>query len=168
MNSLEKAIEIAESVHTNQTDKKGYPYMAHIIDVVSRVSDFGKSYEIVAMLHDAVEDAEPKSFRKSIRNQIKEHFSTEISEAILAITKNKDEDYFSDYLPRVKNNRLALKVKIADSSHNLSKVYLLDEDTLRLRFRKKYVKVLNYLGVNGDDCEKPIIFDGQKWISKGQ
>jgi hypothetical protein len=35
---------------------------------------------------------------------------------------------FADYLPRVKNNKIAKEVKIADSSHNLSKAYLLDDE----------------------------------------
>ena len=32
--------------------------------------------------------------------------------------------------------------------------------------RKKYIKVLNFLGVNGVDHEKPIVFLNGKWIKK--
>ena len=63
--SLEIAREIAEKVHLEpnekypegQTDKKNFPYIAHIKDVACRVSEFGESYEIVGLLHDAIEDA---------------------------------------------------------------------------------------------------------------
>ena len=55
----EKAKEIALRVHKNQVDKKNYPYMAHVLDIASRVSHLGETHEIVGLLHDAIEDAEP-------------------------------------------------------------------------------------------------------------
>ena len=65
-NLIDKAKEIASKVHGDQVDKKNYPYMAHIMDVASRVSHLGESYEIVGLLHDAIEDAEPESFKIEI------------------------------------------------------------------------------------------------------
>ena len=56
---IETAKEIAQSVHGDQKDKKNYPYMSHIFDVAKRVSHLGEKYEVVALLHDAIEDAEP-------------------------------------------------------------------------------------------------------------
>jgi len=52
-----KAKEIAKKVHGTLEDKKYYPYMAHILDVASRVSHLGENYEITGLLHDAIEDA---------------------------------------------------------------------------------------------------------------
>jgi (p)ppGpp synthase/HD superfamily hydrolase len=170
-NLLFEAKEIAKKVHGNQTDKKQYPYMAHILDVASRVSHLGESYEITGLLHDAIEDASKhpngEDFKKEITNQIEKSFGNDVIEAIHAMTKLSSDDYFNDYLPRVKRNEIAKQVKIADSSHNLSKAHLLiNEPVLQDRLRKKYIKVLNELGEDGLSCEKPIIYQDEEWVEK--
>ena len=168
---LVNAKNIAERVHGTLKDKKNYPYMAHVLDVAQRVQEFGDDYIIVALLHDAIEDAKKhedgEKFQEIILSEIKDAFSLEVVEAVMAMTKFSSEDYFEDYLPKVKKNKIARKVKIADSSHNLSKAHLLDgEPELQDKLRKKYIRVLNELGVNGSNCEKPIIFKHGKWQEK--
>ena len=165
---INKARRIADKVHRSQTDKKGHPYTAHINDVAKRVQELGNEYIIVALLHDAIEDAvdheDGERFQEEIINEIKETFNHEVVEAINVMTKSSDDDYFADYLPRVKNNKIAKEVKIADSSHNLSKAHLLDDEPeLQEKLRKKYIRVLNELGVDGTSCEKPIIYRDGKW-----
>ena len=165
------AKQTAEKVHGSQTDKKNFPYMAHVNDVAKRVQQLGDDYFVVGLLHDAIEDAvkheEGKKFQEEIKNLIKTTFNQEVVAAINAMTKLPEDDYFEDYLPRVKKNNIAKEVKIADSSHNLSKAHLLDnEPELQAKLRKKYIKVLNELGVNGPSCEKPIIFKDGEWVEK--
>ena len=165
---ISKARKIAEMVHGTQTDKLDYPYLAHVNDVAKRVQSLGDEYIIVALLHDAIEDAvdheDGEKFQEEIINEISETFSHEIIEAINVMTKSSNDDYFADYLPRVKNNRIAKEVKIADSSHNLSKAHLLDDEPkLQEKLRNKYIRVLNELGVDGKSCEKPIIFENGRW-----
>ena len=141
--------------------------MAHIFDVALRVAHLGESYEVVGLLHDAIEDAEPEDFKKEITELIETSFSTEIVLAIKAMSKRQGEDYFEDYLPRLKANKIATQVKIADSSHNLSKAHLLDEIPQE-KFRRKYIKVLNELGEDGMSCEIPLVYSEpkEKWILK--
>ena len=165
---VNKARRIADKVHSSQTDKKGYPYVAHINDVARRVQEFGDEYIIVALLHDAIEDAvdhkDGEKFQGEIINEIKETYNHEVVQAINVMTKSFDDDYFKDYLPRVKSNKIAKEVKIADSSHNLSKAHLLDDEPeIQDKLRQKYIRVLNELGVDGISCEKPIIFKDGKW-----
>tara|TARA_B100000287_G_C20246869_1_gene628450 strand:+ start:58 stop:576 length:519 start_codon:yes stop_codon:yes gene_type:complete len=165
------AKETAEKVHGSQTDKKNFPYMAHVNDVAKRVQQLGDDYFVVGLLHDAIEDSvkheEGQRFQEEIKNLIKTTFNQEVVAAINAMTKLPEDDYFEDYLPRVKKNIIAKEVKIADSSHNLSKAHLLDnEPELQAKLRKKYIKVLNELGVNGPSCEKPIIFKDGEWVEK--
>jgi (p)ppGpp synthase/HD superfamily hydrolase len=166
---IERAKEIAQSVHGPLKDKKHYPYMSHIIDVAKRVSHLGEKYEVVAWLHDAIEDAEPVDFKKKVTAQIEVGFDEEIVLAVKAMSKNPGEDYFADYLPRLKLNSIATQVKIADASHNLSKAHLLnqiDEIPLQEELRSKYIKVLDELGVDGKSCEKPLEHKDGKWLIK--
>ena len=168
---IDIAKETAEKVHGSQTDKKNFPYMAHVNDVAKRVQQLGDDYFVVGLLHDAIEDSvkheEGQRFQEEIKNLIKITFNQEVVAAINAMTKLPEDDYFEDYLPRVKKNIIAKEVKIADSSHNLSKAHLLDnEPELQAKLRKKYIKVLNELGVNGPSCEKPIIFKDGEWVEK--
>ena len=172
MNSkVDIAKETAEKVHGSQTDKKNFPYMAHVNDVAKRVQQLGDDYFVVGLLHDAIEDAvkhnEGPRFQEEIKNLIKTSFNQEVVNAINAMTKLPEDDYFEDYLPRVKKNNIAKKVKIADSSHNLSKAHLLDnEPELQEKLRNKYIKVLNELGADGPSCEKPIIFKDGEWVEE--
>ena len=172
MNSkVDIAKETAEKVHSSQTDKKNFPYMAHVNDVAKRVQQFGDDYFVVGLLHDAIEDAvkhnDGQRFQEEIKNLIKTTFNQEVVDAINAMTKLPEDDYFEDYLPRVKKNNIAKEVKIADSSHNLSKAHLLDnEPELQEKLRNKYIKVLNELGVDGPSCEKPIIFKDGEWVEE--
>ena len=172
MNSkIDIARETAEKVHGSQTDKKNFPYMAHVNDVAKRVQQLGDDYFVVGLLHDAIEDAvkhnDGQRFQEEIKKLINTTINQEIVDAINAMTKLPEDDYFEDYLPRVKRNNIAKEVKIADSSHNLSKAHLLDnEPELQEKLRNKYIKVLNQLGADGPSCEKPIIFKDGEWIEK--
>lgn len=137
--------------------------MAHVLDVASRVSHLGENYEIVGLLHDAIEDAEPENFKRETVTTIKKEFSEEILVAIVAMSKKEGENYFQDYLPRLKRNKIAVEVKIADSSHNLSKAHLIEDMQLQQKLRSKYIKVLNELGVDGKALEKPLVYKDEKW-----
>ena len=105
---IHKAIKIAEKVHSNKKDKLEKPYMAHVIDVSKRVSNLGENHEIVALLHDALEDAPPEIYDE-VESEIKE-FGSEIFKAVIAMTRKKQDDYFDVYLPRVKANKIATEV----------------------------------------------------------
>ena len=174
MDKIEIAKSIAMKVHGDQVDKKDFPYLAHIYDVAERVKKYGESYYIVGFLHDAIEDAcdISEEFQQDVIMEIKENFDKEIYDAIIAMTKLKPplretkEDLLTEYLPRLKQNPIALKVKIADSSHNLSKAYLIEDVILQDKLRQKYVKTLDFLGVDGSKQEKQITFKNNKWTER--
>ena len=139
--------------------------MAHIRDVAARVAHLGESYEIVELLHDVIEDAGSKESQEAVIADIKSSFSSEIFQSIAAMTKKPDEDYFEEYLTRVKDNKIALRVKIADASHNLSKAHLIGNSQLQNKLREKYIRVLDELGEDSSLCEKPIIFKNGSWVA---
>lgn len=68
---------------------------------------------IVAVLHDVIEDAD------YTLADIEDRFDREISDAVDALTKRGGEDYLEDFIPRVKANAIARRVKIADIEDNM-------------------------------------------------
>ena len=110
MSSLNKAIEIAYIAHEGQVDKGGSPYISHPIRVMNSVES--PEAKIVGVLHDAIEDSD-----LTFSDLQKQGFSEEIIEAIDALTKRSQEKY-PDYLQRVKNNSIAVQVKLADLKDN--------------------------------------------------
>ena len=111
MNLLEKAITIAIEAHKNQIDKTGMPYIGHIM----RVMEAGKTNDekILGVLHDLVEDTE-WTFE-----QLEQEFPKHIIDALRCLTKISDNEPYHDFIERVKNNPLAIKVKINDLSDNM-------------------------------------------------
>lgn len=134
---LQKAIQIASKAHATQTDKAGQPYLLHLFAVM----DKGRSMEekIVGILHDLVEDTS-----WTLEQVQKEGFSETVLQALDAITQRERESY-ADYMKRVKQNKLALKVKINDLENNMD-VRRLQEINERDRHRlNKYLKVYREL-----------------------
>lgn len=99
-----------------------------VLNTVKDGMEFGHAWEVaknfqdlpgvfvVAMLHDIVEDG-----YKTV-DELKQIFDlTEIQvEALVAITRNKDENYLF-YIRRCSLNQMAKKIKLADIEHNLSR-----------------------------------------------
>lgn len=107
----QQALIFMAKAHAGQKRRNGNAYIIHPIRVSQEVhSDTEK---VVALLHDTVEDT------KATLSEIKDIFGLEIARAVDAITRRKEEDYM-DYIKRLKMNPLAVTVKIADISDNLS------------------------------------------------
>lgn len=106
-----KALEIAKKAHSGQFDKGGRPYIEHPMYVSSQFQD--ETLRTVALLHDVVEDSD-----YSFQDLEKEGFDKMIIDAVVAITKLEKETY-SNYIIRLKNNKLARQVKIVDLKHNM-------------------------------------------------
>ena len=109
---FDRALFVAVQAHSGQKDKAGNPYILHPI----AVSNFLDTEEekAVALLHDVLED-NPNWDAKDI----KINFGNTITEAVILLTHKKGTKYL-DYLAALKNNPLALKVKLADIKHNSS------------------------------------------------
>lgn len=136
-----KAYKTVVEFHRGQTDLAGVTYTEHLKTVannVSRVTDDDATIA-VAWLHDILEDT--KMTEKDLSNI----FSSEIVEAVKAITKLDNEDY-DNYIKRVKTNRIATIVKIEDLKHNsdLSRLGR-SHKSGDIRRLNKYSKALEYL-----------------------
>jgi len=137
MANLENAITLALKAHSGQTDKAGQAYILHPLRLMLKFQD--KEEQIVAILHDVVEDS------AMTLNTLKENgFSDNIISAIECLTKRDNEDYLH-FVNRVKKNQLARKVKIEDIKDNMDLKRLnsiTDKDLERIT---KYHKALNIL-----------------------
>lgn len=133
----EKALQIAIKVHGGQVDKGGNDYINHPI----RVSENCCSDEekIVALLHDTIEDGDITADYLLMQG-----FPHDIVDAVLSVSRNKDEDYF-DFIQRCKANPIGRRVKICDLEDNMDITRLnelTEKDVERL---KKYHKAYNML-----------------------
>jgi (p)ppGpp synthase/HD superfamily hydrolase len=134
---LQTAIAIAAKAHEGQIDKAGKPYLAHPLFVMENVNSIEE--KIVAVLHDAVEDSE-----LTLEQLTSEGFPEVIVKAIAAITKIEGEAYAA-YLERVIANPIALRVKIADVTHNLDLRRIANPTEADFQRIAKYKKVLSQL-----------------------
>ena len=128
---LEKAIILSTIFHEAQLDKIDAPYILHPIRVMMNCKTIEEM--IVGVLHDTIEDTE-----LTIEYLQNENFPEHILKAIDTITRRDNENYF-DYIERVKQNKLARKVKILDLEDNLNESRLSkikDNDSLKERYIK--------------------------------
>lgn len=109
---LNKAIDIAMKAHADQKDKYGAPYIGHI----TRVMNMGKTMDekIVGVLHDIVEDTD-WTFEKLE----KQGFEVRHIEAIKCLTKTGEHEDYDKFIERIKQNPLAIKVKLNDLTDNM-------------------------------------------------
>jgi (p)ppGpp synthase/HD superfamily hydrolase len=137
MSLLHKAIKLAVDAHFLQNDKSGDPYILHPLAVMNNCC--GEEEMVIAILHDVLEDT-----FVTTDELFDIGLTAEMVEAIVALTRNKDEPYEA-YLGRVKKNDLALRVKLQDLAHNMSRnKYLADRKEAK-RLLEKYYKAWEYL-----------------------
>lgn len=113
MSELDSAILVAVKAHNCQKDKGGQPYILHALRVMMKVE--GLEAKAVAVMHDAVEDSDnPTAKMKEVREV---GFSETIMEALDLLT-HKPEISYTDYIIRIKPNKIATEVKLADLEDN--------------------------------------------------
>lgn len=145
-----KAEELANEVHLKQ-EYGNQPYSEHLEDVSSKtvwlleenavsllVNDSAIGFKAlqVAWLHDAIEDTDLTE--EALRER---GFAEDVIEAILLVTKEEGYNY-EEYIERIKNNFLALVVKLADTIVNLS-FSLVNHDERRIAKYLKQYDLLN-------------------------
>ncbi|MFI2856901.1 GTP pyrophosphokinase [Paenibacillus sp. JSM ZJ436] len=137
MNQLENAIVLATSTHYGQVDKGGLPYILHPLRVMMQMDT--EDERIVAVLHDVIEDS-----NVTIKYLAKIGLSSEVCEAIEALTRRENESYMQ-FIERCKQNPLARKVKTQDIYDNLSLSRIVEPTKEDYDRQKKYNKALRLL-----------------------
>ncbi len=134
---IKQALRLAFDAHVNQVDKTGLPYIYHPLHLAHSLKE---EYEIVtALLHDVVEDTD-YTF-DDLKNM---GYPQEVIEALTYLTHEPGVTY-QDYVKNIKNNPIAIKVKLADLKHN-SDLNRLDTITQKdLERQKKYLDAIKLL-----------------------
>jgi len=103
-------MSLAAGWHNEQMDKGGFPYVGHLMGVWNRVRLESETVQVVALLHDILEDTNCPEAEIAA-------FGEKILYAVQALTHHKWERY-EDYIARVKKNEIARIVKLADLADN--------------------------------------------------
>lgn len=112
MPTLETALKLAAAAHEGQLDKQGAPYITHPLRVMARVEPHGLDAQIVALLHDVLEDSETTADDLRAAG-----FADPVVDAVTRLTHRPGEPY-ADYVVRCAGSPLARAVKLADLEDN--------------------------------------------------
>lgn len=112
-NLLEAAIVLATDAHRGQVDKAGANYILHPISVMAICGSYDVEINCIALLHDVLEDS-----GYTVDDLYRAGMTTRIVDGVGALTKLKGER-LEDYYNRVAANPDAIKVKLADLTHNM-------------------------------------------------
>lgn len=104
-----RAMNLAYNAHHGQFDKGGVPYIFHPIHLAESMDD--EISTCVALLHDTVEDT------AVTLDDLSREFPAEVVSAVRLLTHREGVDYF-DYVRAIKQNPIAVRVKLADLAHN--------------------------------------------------
>lgn len=144
MINFEEAVEIASRYHKGQKDLDGNPVILHPLSVALMGNN--EAERIAGVLHDIVEDT-----NCSFTDLAKLGVDKNMINTLDLLTHTEDESY-GEYLSRIitSGNIVALKVKINDLRHNISRN---NEDTeqkkrIKAKHQKALKKIENYLTAN--------------------
>ena len=129
---LDKAISIAVDSHSGQVNDKSEPYVLHQLRMMFMAVTIEE--KIIAVLHDFIEKTTiDLEYLRSVG------FSDRIVLAIDALSRRPEESY-DKYIDRVRENKLATKVKIIDLNDNISSLYLGESQNIESDKFLKYHK----------------------------
>ena len=131
------ALRLCFEAHKNQKDKSGMPCVFHPFHLAEQMKD--EDTTIAALLHDVVEDTD-----YTISDLKEIGFPANVLEALELLTHNDDTPYM-EYVAKIKDNPIAMSVKLADLEHNsdLSRLNTVDEKALKRK--EKYSQAIRLL-----------------------
>lgn len=133
---------IADRAHHGQVDKVGGEYIVHPRSVATRVMPQSAEYIATALLHEVIEDS-----YITASDLLAEGIPGTVVDAVTLLTRTEHVAP-QEYYARIRTNRMALAVKLADLADNTDPVRLnrLPDDT-QARLRTKYRTAYRCLGV---------------------
>ncbi|MCR4672356.1 MAG: HD domain-containing protein [Lachnospiraceae bacterium] len=134
---------IASMAHRGQLDKGGVPYIEHPRAVAAMVET--EEEKTVAMLHDVLEDT------YLTEEDLRPVFGDRITDAVLKLTHDESVPYM-DYIKNLADDPIAVRVKIADLTHNMDEKRIPPgDDYTRARIENFYKPAYAFLrSINAD------------------
>ena len=136
MSRLIQAIDFAKDVHVGQVDKGGLPYIIHPIMVRISLKDESEDIQIIAILHDVMEDG------GVTEAQLTTLFGEHVGMSVNHLTRRKDEESYGCYIARIAFYPDVVKVKIADLKDNLD---MRRRENISESLVERYTEALTYL-----------------------
>ena len=138
------ASEVAQEISMGDT-KEASALLLHYEKVAKRVGWLGAKFKLVAILQDILKNwsIDTASCKKPSR-LVLDLFGDDVFDAVIAIGKMAHDNYFSEYLPRVAANPIALQVKIVDLQIKLERLMAQDDPDHDLV--QRYTDALGVLG----------------------
>ena len=131
------ALKLCFSAHKDQTDKSGLPYVFHPFHLAEQMPD--EKTTVAALLHDVAEDT-----AITLADLRELGFDEDVLEALALLTHQKGVPYM-DYVAKIKPNRIARTVKLADLRHNSDLTRLDKIDEAAIRRAEKYKAAIELL-----------------------
>lgn len=132
------ALKIAIQAHSGQFRKQScVPYIVHPLRVANSFND--NTMKSIAILHDVIEDTDI-----TLEYLSKLGFPGNVITALDALTKRDGEEHF-EYIKRLRNNKEAIQVKIADIVDNLSDTITICPKSMVARYDKSLKMLVNFL-----------------------
>lgn len=148
------AMRLAYEAHHGQVDKDGLPYIYHPLHLAEQMPD--EITTIAALLHDTVEDT-----NLTIDDLRAEGFPAEAIEAVRRLT-HEDSVPYLDYIRALRDNPIAVTVKLADLVHNSDLTRMSTITDKDLERREKYQKAINILKTT--EVVAALIWNGNKFM----
>ena len=139
MSLIEKAIAVALEAHEGDVTRSGKPYVLHPLRLMLQMDS--EEEMITAVLHDVVEDS-----HYTLDDLTGMGFPDSVLDALNVLTHDKERISYEDYIQGIKSNPLAVRIKLADLTHNMDIRRLPnpmgDSDLERLRKYRRAWKTL--------------------------
>lgn len=140
---IKKAIDLAQKAHAGQVrEGNKEPYVNHPLRVMEAVKDYGEDYQIVAVLHDTIEDCEWVTPEYLAEAGLK----PELIDGIISVTKRDDgSETYAERIKRAMRNKYGRVIKpadVADNSNEARLKLLPKERAEELRQKYKKAKLL--------------------------
>lgn len=141
----DKALTLAMKYHKGQVDKEGNAYIKHLIRVsylLKQQPSVDETLISVALLHDIIEDT------SMTIKELSEIIQDETIVKTVDILTRKETETYKEYIQRVKQDKLATIVKIADLRDHLERKSSIE---LPASLIKRYEKALIELKSGDED-----------------
>lgn len=114
---LGKAIRVASEAFEYVKDKGGRPYILHCLRVMNNLNSQDEDLNIIAVLHDFIEDFGGDNHEKLYDSLRDAGFSNRVITSLRLLTHIKGVPY-DDYIKQLSHNEDARRVKLADLKDN--------------------------------------------------